>query len=58
MIIKCAWCGKDLGVAEPVGDNAVSHGICPVCLAAMMSAEAAAIRADNEAKKEDAVCLL
>ena len=31
MIVICAWCDKDLGDKEPLGNNDISHGICKEC---------------------------
>lgn len=31
MIIKCAWCGRDLGMKKPIEDENTSHGICKKC---------------------------
>ena len=27
----CAWCGKDLGEKEPLGDKSTTHGMCKSC---------------------------
>ena len=32
MIIKCAWCGKDMGEKPPYEDKSVTHSICEECL--------------------------
>lgn len=32
MLIKCGWCGKDLGTKEPTKDTSTSHGICEECI--------------------------
>jgi hypothetical protein len=32
LIVKCAWCGKHLGVKDGKGVSGVSHGICKECL--------------------------
>ena len=37
MIIQCAWCKKKMGEIEPRESSAVSHGICPKCLADMQT---------------------
>ena len=29
--IRCAWCGRDLGVKHGYGASGVSHGMCPGC---------------------------
>lgn len=31
MIIKCAWCGKDMGEKPPYEDKSVTHSICEEC---------------------------
>ncbi len=31
MKIVCAWCDKDLGAKEPLGNTGATHGICPPC---------------------------
>lgn len=31
MIVKCGWCGKDLGEKEPLENRAVTHGMCLDC---------------------------
>jgi len=31
LTIKCAWCGKHLGVKDGKGVSGVSHGICKEC---------------------------
>ena len=31
MLIKCAWCGKDEGVKEPLEDKGITHTICSKC---------------------------
>jgi hypothetical protein len=31
MITVCAWCQKYMGPKEPLGDPAVTHGICGTC---------------------------
>ncbi len=38
MKIVCAWCGKDLGVKEPVSDD-VTHGICEDCAEKLLKGE-------------------
>lgn len=32
VIVKCAWCGKPLGVKDGQGVEGISHGICNDCL--------------------------
>lgn len=32
LVIKCSWCGKDMGTKEPLDDRSITHGICPECL--------------------------
>lgn len=31
MITVCAWCQKYMGMKDPLGDPAVTHGICHTC---------------------------
>lgn len=31
MIVKCAWCGKDMGEKPPYEDKSITHGICDEC---------------------------
>jgi hypothetical protein len=31
MLRQCAWCGQSLGMAEPLDDPRVTHGICLAC---------------------------
>ena len=31
MITVCAWCQKYMGMKDPLGDAAVTHGICNTC---------------------------
>ena len=31
LIVKCAWCGKYLGVKDGKGVSGISHGICKEC---------------------------
>lgn len=33
MLIKCAWCGVDMGKKEPYRHNVITHGICNKCMA-------------------------
>jgi hypothetical protein len=37
MPIIYAWCGKHMGVKSCNQPGAVTHGICPACLAAVLS---------------------
>jgi hypothetical protein len=32
MVTVCAWCQKYMGSKEPLGDPAVTHGICSDCV--------------------------
>jgi len=32
MIIKCAWCGKNMGEKQPYDDKDITHGMCSKCL--------------------------
>ena len=32
IIVKCAWCGKDIGAKDGEGVSGISHGICEECL--------------------------
>jgi hypothetical protein len=32
MIIKCAWCGAELGDRKPAENPHETHDICPECL--------------------------
>lgn len=32
MVIKCAWCQKDMGTKEPLDDPAITHGCCADCV--------------------------
>ncbi len=31
MVVKCAWCEKDMGEKAPLADRRISHGQCPEC---------------------------
>lgn len=31
IIIKCAWCGKDMGEKPPLEDKSATHSICEGC---------------------------
>jgi hypothetical protein len=31
MQVRCAWCGLDFGLVEPLADRRVTHGICTPC---------------------------
>lgn len=31
LIIRCAWCGRDMGEKDGQGQEGVSHGICKSC---------------------------
>ena len=31
LLVKCAWCGKDMGEKDGQGVSGVSHGMCPEC---------------------------
>lgn len=31
MKVQCGWCGKSMPDKEPLGDDRISHGICPEC---------------------------
>ena len=31
MLIKCSWCGKEMGEKPPLEDKRTSHGICKDC---------------------------
>lgn len=32
MKVICAWCKKDMGQKEPLEEDLISHGICPICV--------------------------
>lgn len=32
MVIICAWCGRRMGVKEPIEDTSITHGKCPECV--------------------------
>src|SRR5258708_37509684 len=39
MIKVCAWCQKYLGISDSEPPLAISHGICPTCVARQQHAE-------------------
>lgn len=34
MKVQCGWCKKTMPDKEPLGDDRISHGICPECFKA------------------------
>lgn len=36
ILIRCGWCGKDMGKKQPMEDESITHGICEDCLAELM----------------------
>jgi hypothetical protein len=36
IVVRCAWCGRDMGVRPGQGVSGVSHGLCPDCSARLM----------------------
>lgn len=42
MIVRCAWCGKDLGSKQTTGetDGMTSHGICEGCMQEVLKSAA------------------
>lgn len=37
VVIKCAWCGKELGIRQGYGMAGARHGICGSCASRLLS---------------------
>ena len=50
MLIRCAWCGKDMGEKEPLDNLETTHGMCNVCHFSVMI-EALVVNVEKETKR-------